>query len=194
MSPARSANDRARDLGFPSASQLRRFGGVHQLSRIKGPRDLMRLPPVAQDVRHNALKDLSELRRGKTIEHAALDAGTTIAAMHAYVGPGLERRRGRTVARPADRLYRRMTTYFGGKVVEIDVRGSRVATLVSRHRLAVEAFVSYESFEGRSDADILHPFVGKRVGGVTLETDPRVLMGMARRGLLEGGPYADVAA
>ncbi len=194
MSPVRSAKQRAQAYGFPSAWQLRRFGGVAALGKVRNRRDLERLPRAAQDARALALRGLANLREGKSIGAAAAEAGTTSAVMRAYVAPAVEQRGGRTVAKPADRIYRLMRVYSGGQPVVITVRGSRKATLASRHGMAVDAFVNYQSFEGRSGADILRPFVGKRVGGVTLETDPRVLMALARRGLIEGGPYAEVAA
>ena len=177
MSPARSANQRAQAYGFVSAGALRRFGGVSALKKVRNLRDLERLPRAAQDARALGLRGLANMREGKDIGTAAAEAGTTPAVILAYAAPALDRRGGRIFAKPADRLYRLMKVYSGGRPVVVAVRGSRKATLVSRHGMAVDAFVNYESFEGRSGEEILAPFVGKRVGGVTLETDPRVAHG-----------------
>lgn len=88
-------------------------------------------------------------------------------------------RKGRIAVASADRLYRRMTviTLEGPKLVE--VRGSRVASLVGKHANAVRKFVE------TGDARDLRQFRGKSVGGQRLAADPKALRQLAQRGEVE---------
>ena len=59
------------------------------------------------------------------------------------------------------------------------VRSSKQAKLDSRHLIAVSRFLRI------GDTDLLKPFVGKRVGGVELLTDPDRLRELAEAGLIK---------
>ncbi len=104
---------------------------------------------------------------------AARLAGTTPAAVDFYAGQAF----GDTgQLRGADRLLRPMRIYSAGESVVVDVRGSRVASIVGEYHNAVRAYLN------QGDVTGLARFRGKRVAGLPLETDPDVIDEMARRG------------
>jgi hypothetical protein len=63
--------------------------------------------------------------------------------------------------------------------VPVVVRSSKQAKLASRHLIAVGRFLR------TGDTEALKPFVGKRVGGVELLTDPDRLRELADAGLVK---------
>jgi hypothetical protein len=71
-----------------------------------------------------------------------------------------------------------MTVYGPDGRVEVDVRGSRAASLVGGHHNEISRYLA------TGDPRYLTPFIGKRVGGVELLTDiPRIEELAARREL-----------
>jgi len=72
-----------------------------------------------------------------------------------------------------------MVVYSDGSIVEVDVRGSRKASEVGAYHAAVGSFLA------TGDDSRVTRFRGRRVAGVTYETDPTVLEEMARRGQLD---------
>lgn len=56
--------------------------------------------------------------------------------------------------------------------VPVVVRSSKQAQLASRHLIAVGQFIGQIESRRAGDTKLLKPFVGKRVGGVELLTDP----------------------
>jgi hypothetical protein len=60
----------------------------------------------------------------------------------------------------------------------VDIRGSRAASIVAAHRHAVDRYLQ------TGDETLLRRFVGVRVGGVELETDPDVLDVLATAGTI----------
>ena len=81
-----------------------------------------------------------------------------------------------------------MRIYSDGQTVDVDVRGSRVASVVGEYHNAVRDYLT------TGDVSALRRFDGQRVGGRTLETDPDVLDAMARRGSFRhDGPYVAVS-
>jgi hypothetical protein len=63
--------------------------------------------------------------------------------------------------------------------VLVEVRGSRVASLIGRHANAVQ------QFHATGDTRPLREFRGRSVQGRKLATDPNVLRRLARRGEIE---------
>ena len=117
---------------------------------------------------------------GLSLTAAARKAGTTSHVVRGYVGPALERRGRRWVARPADRLLRLMRVLSeGGVEHEVATRGSRVASLVGAHWSAIGLYLD------TGDASGLAKFQGKRVAGRVLEADPDAIDAWERRGELQ---------
>jgi len=172
MSRSPRRDRRARELGFGSASEQ-----ANAPLRITGPKSLARLPDAAQRVRADVLDVVAGMRRERTeLGTAAGRASMSPDVVRYYAGPALrDEPGGGTFAMPADRLYRPMVIISNGELVEVDVRGSRVASTVSAYWNAVEQYL-----EG--DDDALRPFVGVRVAGYELEADGEVIEELARRG------------
>ena len=133
---------------------------------IRGPKAYDSLPPRNRDTYGRTLDGLNRMRRGKSIKRAAREAGTTPETMRRYVGEALEVRRGRTVAKPADRLYRRMSVLTPDGRREVGTRGSEAAKKIAAHWNATEHYLA------TGDTKPLAKFKGKRVGGVELATRP----------------------
>jgi hypothetical protein len=75
-------------------------------------------------------------------------------------------------------MYRRMAVYGYHGRVDVDVPTRRAASLVGSHFNAVGRFLA------TGDPSYLDPFIGRRVGGVELLTDPnRIEQLEARREL-----------
>jgi hypothetical protein len=69
--------------------------------------------------------------------------------------------------------------------VPVVVRSSKQAQLASRHLIAVGRFVGQIPSRQAGDTELLKPFIGKRVGGVELLTDPDRLLDFAGAGLVK---------
>jgi hypothetical protein len=67
----------------------------------------------------------------------------------------------------------------------VTVRSSKQAQLASRHLIAVGRFVGQIPSLRAGDTELLKPFVGKRVGGVELLTDPDRIRELAEAGLIK---------
>ena len=75
--------------------------------------------------------------------------------------------------------FRRVAARTPEGVKFINVASSRQASLVSKHNRAVDAYLE------TGDIGPLRLFVGKRVAGVELVTDPARIEELARRGVLD---------
>lgn len=170
----------ANELGFSSVSERRRAP-----KHVRSQRDLQALPPRAREVREGALRALSIARsEGVDIGTAARLAGVSPSAINVYADGAL------SGSRPAsaDRLFRPMLIYSEGQTIDVDIRGSRVASKIAEFHNAVRDYLTTGNVAG------LRSFEGKRVGGKVLETNPDVLDAMARRGsFLHDGPYVAVS-
>jgi hypothetical protein len=116
---------------------------------------------------HRLMKD-----RGYSLSKAAKAAGTTPGTMLHHLGrQGLRKTAsGQYRATKTDSLYRRMwVTHTDGAGYK-DVRGSREARLVARHDAAIRNYLA----TGRRS--YLRPFVGRRVAGGELLTDPGMIV------------------
>ena len=118
---------------------------------------------------------------GLSLAEAAREAHTTPETVRRYFPRTLVRDAGRWRAAGADRepFLMRITSTEG--LVERWVAGSDKRRLVGAHQAAIQRFL--DPFRG-GDPAILDPFRGKRVAGVTLETDPEHLQDLALAGEL----------
>lgn len=154
--------------------------------RIRGPRDLKRLPARSREAFTNAAEVVSEARRnGTTIAHEVerlQRQGVRVSrySVRRYFGGDLERGRGGwSIPKPTDRSYHgdlRIISTEG--LVERPVRGSHARRLVSEHANAVQRYLHGDDPEGEG----LRRFTGRRVAGVELETDLDRLDELQRRG------------
>jgi len=167
-------NELARERGFGSF-----YEQTKAPKRITGPKTLGRLPARAQRERQEALKVVALMRRDDLdLRSAARREHVPVQVVQFYAGEALTDRGARARAKSADRLYRRMTIISGGRLVEVDVRGSRQASLVSDFwNTGI-----YPYFEPDSDASGLARFSGRSVGGFEFETDLDRLDELARSG------------
>jgi hypothetical protein len=164
-------NELARERGFRSYYQQRRSP-----PRITGPGTLARLPQAAQSQRQAAFKVVATMRReGLNLRTAARRERLPVHVVEYYASDALVGTGGRAQTTVSDRMYRRMTIISGGRSVDVDVRGSRQASLVGKYWNAYQQYL-----EG--DDDALRPFAGQTVGGYELEVDTDVLDELARRG------------
>jgi hypothetical protein len=132
--------------------------------------------------RERALRALSAMRHGASISRAARENGVTPRTIKRYAGTALlqDRPGGRIRATKSDRLARYLQIPGPNGPREISVRGSKAASEVANYKTAVNRFL-------RGDRNALAKWHGKRIAGVELVTDPKVLVDQADKGLL---PYA----
>jgi hypothetical protein len=147
---------------------------------ITSVRELFGLHPSERVARGQALEVLGLMRRERlSLEEAAAQADTTPNAVLRHVGSALRRdASGRYVPTATDRLYRRMRVLTTEGEIEIDTRGSGVASLIGKHQNAVKRYLA----TGQTTA--LSTFVGMKVRGHELETRPDFIDERERRGEL----------
>jgi hypothetical protein len=147
--------------------------------RQKPPR--RRITRREEEDRLDALAALALMRREKLPASFAAEAeGTSVEKMRKYIGSALRRRGKDYVARPSDRLVRRMITFDARGTRPIVVRSSKAASLVARHLNAVD-----DALKGKPSA--LREFRGKKIPynkGKFL-TNMRTLRRLQDAGLLE---------
>lgn|SRR3989442_14942703 len=136
---------------------------------------------VDHPARLRALSVLARMRsRGESLSQAARLEHTTPRTVLKLVGRQLKRgTSGRYSATRGDTLRRDLSVLASEGYVAVAVRSSRQAQLASEHLIAVGRFLR------TGDTEWLKPFVGKRVGGVELLTDPDRLRELADAGLVK---------
>jgi hypothetical protein len=152
-----------------------------QARRGKQPRTRKKtrskLSPGSYAARLRVLHALSLMRdQGISLSHACKSAGVSIPTFLKYAHGAIRRDRlGRYIAKPSDNLKRDLK-YFraDGEIIDITVRGSREATLLSKWWIALGEYAR------TGDLSVFHELKGKRVGGHILVTDRATL-----RSLLE---------
>jgi len=193
---ARIARTHAR---YPTATlrQLRRHPGARQEPLSRVPRappwriPLAYLNPRERLVRRRALEVTSEARRGKgslsKLARARGMAPTTVRR-----ASGAFRKKGsRWVATRTDRVELWLKSYEGGQRIEVLIRDSRTATLLSRYANAVGRY------RETGDPSGLKPFVRKTYRDVTgksrtFETDPAALREAFERSESDFGAFVDL--
>jgi hypothetical protein len=106
--------------------------------------------------------------RGESLSQAARVEHTAPRTVRKIVGKQLKRARdsGRYSATRGDTLRRDLSVLGFDGYEPVAVRSSKQAHLAADHLVAVGRFLR------TGDAEWLKPFIGKRVGGVELLTDP----------------------
>lgn len=123
---------------------------------------------VSQSARRRALAALARMRsRGDSLTQASHASRTTPRSVLKLVGKQLKRNTsGRYSVTTGDALRRDINVLSAEGYVPVTVRSSKLPQLASEHLIAVGRFLR------TGDTEWLKPFVGKRVGGVELLTDP----------------------
>jgi hypothetical protein len=132
--------------------------------------------------RRRALAALARMRsRGESLSGAARNEHTTVRTVRRHVGSALVRdpRTRHFVAKSGDTFGRDINVLGYDSYVPASVRSSKQAQLASEHLIAVSRFLR------TGDTEWLKPFVGKRVGGFELLTDPDRLRELAEAGLIK---------
>ena len=125
--------------------------------------------------RERALDALALARRERlSLEDAAARAGTTPDAVLRQTGAGWQQRGGRWLPTPYDSLPRQMTVLGPEGPVWVELRDSRIATLVAQHHNAVRHDIE------TGDTSWLDPFKGQTIRvrdgpSIELVTDPERL-------------------
>jgi hypothetical protein len=118
--------------------------------------------------------------RGESLSQAARNERTTPRQVRKQVSKQLTRGpTGRYVATSGDTLRRDLNVLAFNGYEPAVVRSSKQAHLASEHLVAVGRFLR------TGDAEWLKPFVGKRVGGIELLTDPDRLQILADADLVK---------
>lgn len=140
-----------------------------------------KLTIVSHPARPRALAVLARMRsRGESLTEAALNEHTATRTVLKIIGKQFKRSpSGRYAATTGDTLRRDINVLGAEGYTPVTVRSSKQAQLVSEHLIAAGRF------SGTGDAEWLKPFIGKRVGGVELLTDPNRLQMLADAGLIK---------
>lgn len=118
--------------------------------------------------------------RGESLSQAARQEHTTPAIVRQHVGRQLRwDAGGRYTATLRDTLRRDLNVLGSEGYQPVVVRSSKRAQVASEHLIAVDRFLR------TGDKEWLKPFVGKRVGGVELLTDPGRLQMIANADLMK---------
>ena len=169
----RRRNQLARSRGFRSYGQQRRFS-----PKLRGPRDLGRLPAGARDARSDALHVVGMARdRGISIEEAARENQIPIHVVRWWGSEALQPKRGGlTQPKRGDRLLRvRPIILDDGDGVEfVSIRGSNAA-----YRAQQIFDVQYRFIEGTASEGELAGIAEKKVAGRQVESDPDRLEAIA---------------
>jgi hypothetical protein len=113
--------------------------------------------------------------RGESLSQAARLEHTTPATVRKLVGKQLKRdHTGRYTASRGDTLRRNLNVLGPDGYVPVVARSSKQAQLASEHLTSIGRFLR------SGDTELLKPFIGKRVRGVELLTDPGRLLELAR--------------
>ena len=136
---------------------------------------------VNRIMRSRALAVLARMRsRGESLTQAARNQRTTPRAVRKEVGKQLTRGpTGRYVATSGDTLRRDLSVLGFDGYEAVVARSSKKAHLAAEHLVAVGRFLR------TGDAEWLKPFVGKRISGVELLTDPDRLQILADADLVK---------
>jgi len=151
-----------------------------RVRNIRGRKDWELLTPDEREARHRAFEAIAEMREhGLSLQTAARKVGTTPKTVRRYAGDLLSKDGYRYQAARSDRSYQRMAVLSAEGLRDVDVRGSGARSLIGRHWNAIRQFA------GTGDEAVLAPFIGKRVGGVELATDPDQVEEYLRRGEID---------
>jgi hypothetical protein len=140
----------------------------------------MKRKPSTNSVTLRDFAVLARMRRGESLSQAARNERTTPRSVRKHVGKQLTRGpTGRYVATSGDTLRRDLNVLGFDGYEPVVVRSSKQAHLAAEHLVAVNRFLRTGTTEW------LKPFIGKRVGGVELLTDPDRLQILAAADLVK---------
>jgi hypothetical protein len=169
--------------GHATRGQLVRASG-----KKIGPKSHERLRASERQARSRALGVTSRMaRENVSLTKAARLEGTTVANVHKWAEPALERKPSGRYAPKPNRLYRRMVAITTEGSVEVSVRTSKQASLIGAHHAAVKKFLGPRG----GDEAVLRLFRNKTVDGKQLETDAAKLEELWRIGDLDYGDIYD---
>jgi hypothetical protein len=118
--------------------------------------------------RKRSLAVLARVRRGESLSQATRNERTTTRTARKYVGKQLRRdSSGRYRATRGDTLRRDINVLGYDGYEPVVVYSSKQVHFASQHLIAVARYL-----RPSGDPELLKPFIGKRVGGVELLTDP----------------------
>jgi hypothetical protein len=142
-------------------------------STVKGSR---------QDSRERAFKVLSAMREGESLSRAASGYRVTIRTVKRYVGSALVQDHigGRIRATKNDRLIRYLQIPGTNGPRDIAVRGSKTASKFASYKASVNRLL-------RGDSHAMDKWRGRKIAGVELVSDPKILIEQARKEIL---PYS----
>jgi hypothetical protein len=148
-------------------------------SRRAGP-SLRKLPTRSREARKRALRALTAIRHGASFAEAAKAEGVSQRTIRKYVGSALRQDhpggRIRAVSRDRFTRYLQIPGQDEGGLTQVKAKGSREATELAAYVNARAAFLR------TGDESVLRPFHGKKIGGHTLVTDPKLLTTLAEQG------------
>lgn len=132
--------------------------------------------------RDRALKALWAVRQGDSLSKAARDNGVTVRTVKRYVGSALiqDRSGGRIRATKSDRLVRYLQIAGRNGPREVIARGSKIASKFAHYKADTNRFL-------RGDRHAMDKWRGKKIAGIELITDPKILIEQARKDML---PYS----
>jgi hypothetical protein len=136
----------------------------------------------ASDAQRRAFDALRAMRGGDSLFKAARENGLTIRTVKRYVGSELvqDRPGGRIRATKSDRLLRPLQIPGLDGPRDIEVRGSKTAARFAKYKASINRLL-------RGDRNAMSEWHGKKIAGIELITDPKILVEQARREIL---PYS----
>jgi hypothetical protein len=138
--------------------------------------------PQSGAVRDRALKVLAAMRDGESLSRAARDNGVTVRTVKRHVGSALvqDRSGGRIRASKSDRLVRYLQIPGPDAPRDIAVRGSKTASKFANYKASINRLL-------RGDRHAMDEWDGRKIAGIELVTDPKLLIEQARKEIL---PYS----
>lgn len=168
----------------PQSRRVKRTGATPRPKRHYNTpsitrRKLSRADAAARD---RSFKALWAMRQGDSLAKATRDNGVTARTVKRYVGSALvqDRPGGRIRATKSDRLVRYIQFPGLDGPIEKAVRGSKAASQAAQYKAAINRLL-------RGDRNAMAPWHGKKIAGIELITDPKVLVDQARKEIL---PYS----
>lgn len=132
--------------------------------------------------RDRVFKALWAVRQGDSLSKAARDNGVTVRTVKRYVGSALvqDRPGGRIRATKSDHLVRYLQIAGPNGPRDVTARGSKIASEFARYKADTNRLL-------RGDRHAMDKWRGKKIAGIELITDPKILIEQARKDML---PYS----
>jgi hypothetical protein len=147
-------------------------------ARSRSTLAVAKLSGRSQEARNRALHALTAIRHGASLAEAAKAEGVSQRTIRKYVGSALRQDHvgGRITARANDRFTRHLQIPGPDGPVQVTVKGNKEASELAAYVSARAAFLR------SGDESALRRFEGRKIGGHTLVTDPKVLTEQAEQG------------